>query len=150
MPPPTGLVIYPATGWNSFATQVDIDAWIESFTPDNTWKNLSPEAKEAYTLQGAFFIKMCPNITLPETAEDDLVTAQALNAFYAYNRGGFVYDPNARAVIREKVGDLEVEYDANYKSEQVDMPPNAVTLLRQYGCTPSSTSGFSQSNILRG
>ena len=148
MPPPSGIIIYPEADWNSFASQQFIDDWIDLLTPDPEWSNLSPDQKEAYTLQGAWYIKMCPNLVLPDDTTDDLELAQAITAYYAYKRGEFIHDPNHKSITSESVGDVSVSYDAKYRAEVVDIPPNAYALLAQYGCTAPST-GFSQSTVAK-
>jgi len=139
------LIVYPATGYNSFVTLAEADLIIEGFTIDHGYMALDDPAKEAFLKQSAFYIIYCDGITLPATAEDDLKLAQCYNATYSITNNPLDQDPNQRAITLEKVGSLRVEYNPYLKKNPSAISPVSATYLKQYGCSMANTSrGFSQ------
>lgn len=137
------LVVYPATGWNSFVDLARADEIIENFVNDNGWGGLDDTVKEQYLTQTALQISLCPNITLPDDVTQHLELAQCYLAVYAINADMIGYDPNEKAVNYEAVDTVKVAYDTNKKGSASDFPPIVNDLLRHYGCKKSS-GGFSQ------
>ena len=143
------LIIYPADNWDSFATEPQITALIESHVHSEEWDLLTVSQREIYLRQSTKLIASCPNITLPETPELDLQIAEAFMSVHIMNNSVTDYDLNDRAITSEKVDSIKVTYDPNLKSSSnLSITPMAALYLNQYGCTVKR-GGFSQAYVGR-
>jgi len=145
------LILYPTDNWNSFASVQVADIIIGGFVAsDGQAAYLAGDDayKEAILTQTALQIKLCPNISLPATLENDLELAQCYLVTHALTVDMMSYDANDRAVTKEQVGTLSVEYDANLKGDVSEFDSMTSALLKQYGCSNKS-SGFGQSYLGR-
>lgn len=144
------LIVYPDTDWNTFVDIANADTLIGGMVQnENTVAYLAQDdtQKEATLTQTAMQIRLCNNITLPDTAEHDLQLAQCYLAVYSMGTDMTAYDPNEKAITYEKVGSLATAYQAGMKGSNSDFDTMTKSLLKQYGC--SGSSGFSQSTVAR-
>ena len=145
------LILYPTDNWNSFASVQAADIIIGGFVAsDGQAAYLAGDEayKEAILTQTALQIKLCPNISLPDTLESDLELAQSYLVVHALTVDMMSYDANDRAVTKEQVGTLSVEYDANLKGDVSEFDTMTSALLKQYNCQ-SSKGGWGQSYLGR-
>lgn len=144
------LVIYPLDGWNSFVTLLEADTIIATYVNDNGYLALTDPEKEAHLIQSAMLISLCPNIVLPVDTEEQLKNAQCQLTVYNLINDPLAYDPNEKAINKEKVDSLEVGYDVNFKKDPdaLTFPPVVMYMLKPYGCKTSG--GFTQSFAGRG
>ena len=140
------LIIYPATNWNTFVSEIEADGFFGFMTDDGGWSTLTQSQKDAHIISTASMIRLCPNITLPKTNEVDLVEGQLHLLSYTVKSGTETYDPNSKYITKEKVGSLEVDYSEGRATQgSMLLPPMAELYLKQYGC--SSGGSFSQSKV---
>ena len=145
------LIIFPLDNYDSFVSVVDADAIIGGFVVSDgqTAYLAGDEAyKEAILKQTCLQIRLCPNISLPADIESNLELAQCYLVVHALTVDMMSYDANDRAVTKEQVGTLSVEYDANLKGDVSEFDSMTSALLKQYGCNNKS-SGFGQSYLGR-
>jgi hypothetical protein len=95
-------------------------------------------------IQTAAQIRLCTGITLPTDNEIDLREGQAHLLLQAARVDMTQHDHNAKYVTKEKVGTLEVDYEAGKSGDVTQFPPMAKLFLGQYGCSGGGGS-FSQS-----
>jgi len=141
------LIEYPQDGYNTFANILVLNSKMLAMYPTehDKYDKLTPEQQEALATNATMWIRTCPSIKLPNPIENDVIDAQVVIMASSIDMSLSSYDPNAKAVTKEKVGDLEVDYDPRYKAGDDVMHPMAKRLLRPYGC--SSGDGFSQSKV---
>lgn len=137
------LIIYPATGWNSFVDVTRADEIIGNFVNDNGWGNFDNAKKEAYLTQTALQISLCKNINLPDDITQYLELAQCYLTTHSITTDMISYDPTDKAVTGEAVDTVKVSYDVNKKAGADTFPPMVQDLLSHYGCK-SGAGGFSQ------
>ena len=142
------LIIYPLPDANSFVTIAEADSIISSITAnDNGWSLLDDPAKEAQLTQSFFLITSCNSFKPPDTAEQGLKQAQSLYSMYNVDKDLYAFDANEKAITEEKVGSLQVKYDAALKADgSIVYPPFVAALLRPYGCR--STNGSTRQSYL--
>lgn len=141
------LTLYPADNWNTFGTLQDIQTILQFYYPKtlDAFNALSVDEQNALIVHAGYFIKTCPNITYPDPMVSDFLLAQtSLVAMEITNPTQHVTVD--RSITKEKVGDLEVDYDPRYKTEEGMTPPSEFyRIMRPYGC--SKGTGFSQSKV---
>ena len=137
------LIQYPEENWNTFLSQAEADAFMSNMVERGDWDNYTVEQKEFSLTSTASQIRLCKGITLPEDNETDLKEGHGYLLLQAVRVDQTQYDPNDRAVKKEGVGSLQVEYDTNKKSAGLEFPPMSKLYLQQYGC--SGSTSFSQS-----
>ena len=136
------LNVYPIVNWDSFISVVDADTLISGFVASNgvtAYLTLDTEGKEAILRQTALQMKLCKNITLPDTNESDLGLAQCYLTVHALETNMLSFDSNERAVTSETVDVISVTYNANLKGSNYDFPYIVSNILGQYGCTGKSS-----------
>ena len=140
------LIIYPDAGYNSFISVLEADEIINGFTNDRGWATFTTEDKEKNLKQAFTYMALCPKFKPPDDNNDSLRMAQALLTIYYIGTDPFEYDPNSAAVTREKLGSMEIEYQAGMKHRGgMVFPPYVVTLLKPYGC--KGVTGTRQTRI---
>jgi len=147
------LISYPQQNWNSFASLQTLEAVLQYSFPKEAkeFDKLQPNEKEALASHAGLWIKTCRSLDLSSlehnghiTIPEELVLAQV--ALFAGNigRSPLEYDPTAKAVTMEKVGDIEIRYDASKRGGDFEINPLIYRLLEPFGCRKSG--GFSQSH----
>ena len=140
------LTIYPAPGFNSFMTVNEADEIISAFVNDKGWSGFDTPTKETHLKQAFVMIATCPNFTPPDTSDFLLKEAQGIMALYYIGKDPLDYDVNTAAVKREKLGGMEIEYQAGMRSKGgVVYPPQVMSLLQAYGC--KKTGGAKQTRV---
>ncbi len=141
------VIIYPEIDYNSFIDETEAASFMGKQINSGYWFDYSSEQQEMLLVQTASQIRLCPNIVLPETNEEDLKLGQAYLLLQASRVDMTDFDADSRSITKEKVDTLEVEYDVGYKGDKDSFPPMSTLYLNQYGC--SSSSGFSQVSLGR-
>jgi len=140
------LIVYPTPNWNTFADLATLVGVMGQNFPDEALKfgTFTQEKQTALAINAGTWIKTCSNITYPSPLPSDFVLAQVAIMATSLDKSPLDYDVNERAITKEKVGELEVDYDPKYKGSSMDVHPFVYRLLSPYGC--SGNTGFSQSN----
>ena len=141
------IIIYPATNWNSFVTPAEADTIMKMQFPKDavTYESMSDVEREALCFNSGTWIRTCKSLKYPSPLPQDFMLAQvAIMVQYMGIDNFMQHDPSKRAITKEKVGNLEVDYDPKYKEDQYDIHPLVYRYLSQYGCSGGG-SGFSQS-----
>ena len=144
------IIIYPAQNWNSFVTVAEAETIMTMQFPNEASKFvlLSNAEKEALCFNSGTWIRTCPAIKYPSPLPQDFMLAQvAIMVQYMGIDNFMQHDPSQRAITKEKVGSLEVDYDPKYKEDQYDIHPLVYRYLSQYGC--SQNKGFSHSGTVK-
>ena len=145
------LILYPLENWDSFASVAAADIIIGGFVTSDgqtAYLALDESGKEAILRQTALQIKLCPNIVLPATLENDLEVAQCYLTIHALTVDMLSFDSNDKAITGERVDTLGVTYAVSKKGSNSDFDTMTSMLLKQYGCSGQS-SGFSQVSLGR-
>jgi len=133
------LIIYPTLGYNSFVTVQRADEIMSSFANDKGWSGFDTPTKETNLKQAFILIAMCPKFKPPDTSEFALEQAQVMLTLYYIDKDPFDVDKDAAAVKREKLGGMEIEYQAGMRRGDKIVYPSYVTqFLKPYGCTGSA------------
>lgn len=141
------LIIYPTNDWQTFLSETEADSFMAKQRNDGGWSTFTTDQKELLLIMTCDQIRLCPNVTLPDTNEVDLKEGQSHLLLQASRNDLTVYDASGKFVTKEKVGSLEVSYSDNrYKFGDVGFPPLAELYLTQYGCSGGG-GGFSQSKV---
>ena len=145
------LIIYPATGWNSYVSLTEANTIITDNVIDPTaWNALADPTKELYLKQSTTLIRL--QITDPisldsslTAAPSDLKLATAHLANYSIGVNMVNGDSAKENLKRIKIeGALEKEYFT--KGEATNGFPDIVqALLKQYSYAGSSTFQLSRS-----
>ena len=144
------IIIYPAQNWNSFVTVAEAETIMAMQFPQEVPKYiaLSNAEKEALCFNSGTWIRTCRGLKYPSPLPQDFMLAQvAIMVQYMGIENFMQHDPSQRAITKEKVGSLEVDYDPKYKEDQYDIHPLVYRYLSQYGC--SQNKGFSQSGTVK-
>jgi len=147
------LIPYPTNGYNTFATVPDITLIIERLFIEKAveWNALGILKQTSIAEQTFMYIMTCPKLKIPpdysDTVKEAFTTAQAFLCLNWMDKDLFSIDLDARAVTKEKVGDLEVDYDVRFKASTDEQHPYFYRILSPYGC--SASSGFSQSGTVK-
>ena len=144
------LIIYPTNNWNSFGSLQDLTAVMGYQFPDSVpeFNKMTPEQQTALAMNAGTWIRTCKGIKFPSPMTQDFMSAQVAIMVQNMGNAEFMnFDPNQRAITKEKVGDLEVEYDPKYKHDAYDIHPLIYRYLSPYGC--SGNKGFSQSPTVK-
>jgi len=145
------LILYPLDNYDTFVSVADADIIIGNFVPDAgtvAYLALDETGKEQILRQTALQIKLCSNIILPETLENDLELAQCYLTTHALQVDMIAYDPTSKSITAESVDVIATAYDVSAKDDADTFPSMVSSLLSQYGCTNAS-GGFSQSVVSR-
>ena len=139
------LINYPAPNWNTFLPLADIITSMEFQFPDKAveFKLLTVEKQNSVIANAGMWIRTCKGLTIPNPVAQDIVLAQVAIVASRYTTCPLAHDPHDRAITKEKVGEVEVDYDPKYKGDNLDINPLIYRLLSPYGCT--GNTGFSQS-----
>lgn len=143
------LIKYPNDGANTFATVAEATLIIEKYFIEKAieWNELGILKQTSLMQQTYVYMMTCPNLNIPtdyDNHSDTFKTAQSFLALTWMDKDLFSIDMNGKSIKREKVGDLEVEYDTALKVDADQEHPYFYRLLSPYGCT--SSTGFSQSS----
>ena len=141
------IIIYPAQNFNSFATVATLATVMNMQFPKDSAKYLGlPQAEQdSLAINAGTWIRTCPSIKYPHPLPQDFILAQvAIMVQYMGIEDFMAFDPNERAITKEKVGSLEVDYDPSYKHDKYDIHPLIYRYLAPYGC--GGNKNFSQSN----
>jgi len=147
------LILYPLDDANSFVDVTEADAIIGGFVPSEgktAYLALLEADKEAYLKQAFLQISSCSGITLPDTSESALGTAQCYLVVYSQTVETVNVDVNERAVTGERVDSLGVTYDSDKRVSSDTFPPMVYSLLRGYGCQNNSSGGHVSARFARG
>ena len=147
------LILYPLDDANSFVDVTEADAIIGGFVPSDgkaAYLALLEADKEAYLKQAYLQIVSCGGITLPETSESALGSAQCYLVVYSQTVETVNVDPNERAVTAERVDSLAVSYDADKRVSSDTFPPMVYSLLRTYGCVDGNNIGHVSARFVKG
>ena len=144
------LIIYPTNNWNTFATLPTLILAMEYQFPTHAtaFKLLPIEQQNSIAMNAGTWIRTCQGLKYPSPLTQDFVLAQVAIMASTYAQDPLTYDPNARAITKEKVGSLEVDYDPKYKGDSLDINPLIYRYLSPYGC--SGGKGFRQVSLGRG
>jgi hypothetical protein len=146
------LILPPAKNYNSFLPLADLEQIMMSFFPQDAQEfgKLNQLDKEALAMWAGLFIRSCKGFEYDphHPLAQDVPLAQVAIMAGNIGKNPLEYSPDAKAIKREKVGDLEVEYDTAYKSAGADINPLIYRLLSPFGCSGGS-SGFSQSKVIK-
>ncbi len=120
------LIVYPTDNYNTFVDLTDALAVTDNFLDYDKWTDLADDDTRSRYLIDAFnTINTMSDITLPSTAEDDLIEAQCRLAIYRIDN-----DPLDSSVIgSESLGDYSVSYK---KAPSSGITTIASRLLEQY------------------
>jgi len=145
------LTTYPDPDATSFATVDEATMIIEKYFIEKAieWNNIGVLKQTSILEQTYMYIMTCPNLAIPtdyDAVSDTFKTAQSFLSLTWMDKDLFNIDMNGRAITKEKVGDLEVDYDVRYKVTADEQHPYFYRLLSPYGCSSGSTS-FSQSKV---
>ncbi len=147
------LVIYPADGADSFVDVAEADIIIGGFVPSEgktAYLALLEADKEAYLRQAFVQISSCSGITLPDTSETALGTAQCYLVVYSQTVETVNIDVNERAITGERVDSLAVSYDSDKRVSSDTFPPMVYSLLRPFGCQNNSQGGMCSVRTIKG
>jgi len=145
------IIIYPAENFNSFVTVAEAETVMKMQFPKDAVKfaTLPADEKEALCFNSGTWIRTCKGITYPHPLPQDFILAQvAIMVQYMGMEDFMQHDSSERAITKEKVGDLEVDYDPKYKGDKYDIHPLIYRYLSPYGCS-GGNSGFSQSSTVK-
>jgi len=145
------LTTYPDPNATSFATVSEATTIIEKYFIEKAieWNSIGVLKQTSLLEQTYMYIMTCPHLAIPpdyDVIAETFKTAQSFLALTWMNKDLFDVDLNSRSVKREKVGDLEVEYDTALKVHSDEQHPYFYRLLSPYGCSAGSSS-FSQSKV---
>ena len=144
------IILYPAQNWNSFGTVTTLATVMAMQFPIEAPKftALPVEQQTALAINAGTWIRTCQGLKYPSPLPQDFMLAQvAIMVQYMGIENFMQHDPSKRAITKEKVGSLEVDYDPKYKEDQYDIHPLVYRYLSQYGC--SQNKGFSQSGTVK-
>jgi len=147
------LILYPLDDANSFVDVTEADTIIGGFVPSDgktAYLALLEADKEAYLRQAFTQISSCSGITLPDTSESALGTAQCYLVVYSQTVETVNVDPNERAVTGERVDTLGVTYDSDKRVSSDTFPPMVYSLLRPYGCVDGNNVGHVSARFIKG
>ncbi len=144
------LIIYPTDNWNTFALVAELTATMQMLFPKEAtaFVALPVNEQEAIAINAGRWIATCRNLVYPDPLPQDFEEAQVIIMATSIGKSISDYDASSRAVIKEKAGSLEVDYDSRYKTDGTDVNPLVYRLLSPYGC--SQRGGFKQVNLGRG
>jgi len=145
------LIIYPNNNWNSFLPLSDLVAGMEYQFPTRATEflKLPIEQQNASAMNAGTWIRTCNGLKIPSPVVQDIIIAQIAIMATTMGQDPLAYDPNEKAITKEKVGDLEVNYDPAYKGDTLDINPLIYRLLSPYGCSGGTSNGFSQSATVK-
>jgi len=141
------LIIYPAQNWNTFLPLPDLIRAMEYQFPTEAveFQKMTIELQNASAMNAGTWIRTCRGLKIPSPVPQDIVLAQVAIMASTLGQNPLDHDPNSRAITKEKVGELEIEYDPKYKGDALDINPMIYRLLSPFGC--SGNNGFSQSYL---
>ncbi len=145
------LIIYPATGYNSFVTLAEADTYAESLIGFTEWTALTDDDKMRLLITAFRNIVSLNGITLPATSEECLKESQVILAVNDNNLSISTSGGQASGQIKSaKVGSVAVEYvDGNPASQYSYWDDQYMrSCLASYGAL-IPTSGFSQIPLTR-
>ena len=140
------LIIYPDTGYDSFSSIADADAYLASNVPSSQrtlWEALVDADKEIYLRQSTTLIEN--KITLPDTLEENLQNACIYLANYSVGLDMLNSDGETGNIkVDEVVGVVKTEYFG--ASKDSDSFPSIVDLLlADYGLVTDGSFSFERS-----
>ena len=141
------IIIYPTENWNSFLPLSDLIGGMKFQFPTKVkeFQSMSTDMQMASAANAGMWIRTCKGLKIPEhVIPQDMVLAQIAIMASTIGIDPLEHNPSDRAITKEKVGSLEVEYDPKFKGNDPDINPLIYRLLSPYGC--SGNKGFSQSN----
>lgn len=133
------LTIYPDTNYDSFISLVDANTFLsENSLQYSQWDALDDSTKEIYLRIsfGRILGIIDLELIVEQSDIDNLAKANSLMAIHdlVYSISSSI-NPNVGAIVKEKVGDLEVEYSQKSGAKGISrspFPSSAKTILSKY------------------
>ena len=148
------LIKYPLDNAETFGTVAEVTLMIEKYFIEKAieWNTIGILQQTSIVEQTFMYIMTCKGLKIPTDyntqVEADFITSQAFLSASWINKDLFDVDMNSRAITKEKVGDLEVDYDPKYKTEGDAQHPYFYRMMAKYGCSDGG-GGFSQSGTVK-
>ncbi len=119
------IIVYDGLGWNSFISQVDMDAQADTYINADQWNALTTDDKDRYLAQSTRDISSLPGITIPAVADTTTDCLPQIQASWIMKdlKYSISVQTSTRETQSEQVGALKVSYFESGTNQDVDPVP---------------------------